>query len=274
MPSPYPGMDPYLERPSLWPGVHNSIAGDLYTQLNAVLPNQYVAILEASDVVLQVEDGFRGRQRTVPDIGIIQQTTASASELGVAVAEPPSRESVYDTIPNEVVVSLAQVTVYDLTQPSAPDALGTDEERFVDGVPVTSIEILSPTNKRSRGPDRDAYERKRQSVLASGRGLVEIDLLRTGTGYVSQPDPLRPYSVCVHFPSQSQPGRCYRAGLADPLPTFAVPLLPVDGFVLADLQQAIRTTYDRGPFGKLIDYTQPPVPPLDESLASSVDPAT
>jgi Protein of unknown function (DUF4058) len=44
---------------------------------------------------------------------------------------------------------------------------------------VTSIELLSPTNKRA-GNGRDAYMSKRQRVLGSMMHLVEIDLLRSG----------------------------------------------------------------------------------------------
>ncbi len=42
---------------------------------------------------------------------------------------------------------------------------------------VTLIEIASPSNKRP-GPDRRAYEAKREEILDSDTSLVEIDLLR------------------------------------------------------------------------------------------------
>ena len=29
MPSPFPGMDPYLEAPSIWPDLHHSLAAEL-----------------------------------------------------------------------------------------------------------------------------------------------------------------------------------------------------------------------------------------------------
>ena len=43
MPSPFPGMDPYLERPSLWSDFHSTIIVAFRAALNAVLPERYVA---------------------------------------------------------------------------------------------------------------------------------------------------------------------------------------------------------------------------------------
>jgi hypothetical protein len=47
MPSPFPGMDPHLENPTIWPGVHQRIityAGDRLPA--AVTPRYYVEIGE------------------------------------------------------------------------------------------------------------------------------------------------------------------------------------------------------------------------------------
>ena len=38
MPSPFPGMDPYLEHPALWPGVHQGLITFMWSALNAMLP--------------------------------------------------------------------------------------------------------------------------------------------------------------------------------------------------------------------------------------------
>src|SRR5262245_30013719 len=42
MPSPIPGMDPYLESPSLWPDVHHGFIGELRAALNVALRPRYV----------------------------------------------------------------------------------------------------------------------------------------------------------------------------------------------------------------------------------------
>ena len=46
MPSPFPGMDPYLERPSLWPDVHAELLGQFRALILAQLGPAYVARLE------------------------------------------------------------------------------------------------------------------------------------------------------------------------------------------------------------------------------------
>jgi hypothetical protein len=41
MPSPFPGMDPYLELPRRWPDFHNDLAAEIRTALNQVLGPRY-----------------------------------------------------------------------------------------------------------------------------------------------------------------------------------------------------------------------------------------
>ena len=43
MPGPFPGMDPYLEDPVLWPGVHLELISSARRILNTLLPSSYVA---------------------------------------------------------------------------------------------------------------------------------------------------------------------------------------------------------------------------------------
>ena len=47
MPCPFPGMDPYLEDPAVWPGLHDSLI--VYTRdalQPLILPRYYVEIRE------------------------------------------------------------------------------------------------------------------------------------------------------------------------------------------------------------------------------------
>src|SRR6266404_5554762 len=46
MPSPFPGMDPYLEAPDIWPDFHDHLASEIGAHLNQILPPQYFARLE------------------------------------------------------------------------------------------------------------------------------------------------------------------------------------------------------------------------------------
>ena len=44
MPSPFPGMDPYLEAPARWRGVHVSLIATLRGTLNRQLPPDYALV--------------------------------------------------------------------------------------------------------------------------------------------------------------------------------------------------------------------------------------
>ena len=46
MPSPFPGMDPYLEAPHIWPDLHDALAAEIRNDLNQTLPTPYYARLE------------------------------------------------------------------------------------------------------------------------------------------------------------------------------------------------------------------------------------
>lgn len=46
MPSPFPGMDPYIEASGRWAGFHRAFVAECARQLNQILPRDYVARLE------------------------------------------------------------------------------------------------------------------------------------------------------------------------------------------------------------------------------------
>lgn len=43
MPSPFPGMDPYLEQPDVWPEFHNNLAAEIQGYLNQRIRPRYIA---------------------------------------------------------------------------------------------------------------------------------------------------------------------------------------------------------------------------------------
>jgi hypothetical protein len=47
MPSPFPGMDPYLENPSIWPDFHQALSTEIRNSLNGQLPAPYYARVAA-----------------------------------------------------------------------------------------------------------------------------------------------------------------------------------------------------------------------------------
>ena len=46
MPSPFPGMDPYLEARSIWPGVHLAMITYIHEALQPQLRPKYIARIE------------------------------------------------------------------------------------------------------------------------------------------------------------------------------------------------------------------------------------
>ena len=68
MPSPFPGMDPYLESPDVWPDFHDRFAEHISAELNRTLPAPYYARLEMRPEVGIV--GEEGQRRIVPDVCI------------------------------------------------------------------------------------------------------------------------------------------------------------------------------------------------------------
>ncbi len=71
MPSPFPGMDPYLEAPHIWPDLHDALAAEVRGELNRTLPSPYYARLEMRPELGIVEEGH-SRQRIIPDITVVR----------------------------------------------------------------------------------------------------------------------------------------------------------------------------------------------------------
>src|SRR5262249_60372345 len=93
MPSPFPGMDPYLEAHSLWPFFHNRFASELSAELNGALPAPYYADVEMREEVgIIEEDG--AKTWIVPDVTVVHHPCPPVdTELGgVAVLARPRRE--------------------------------------------------------------------------------------------------------------------------------------------------------------------------------------
>src|ERR671937_748724 len=88
MPSPFPGMDPYLEAPDIWPDLHEALAAEIRSNLNQALPAPYYARLEMRPEVGIVED--EGRRRINPDVAVVRHPHPPApAYVGTAVLEAP-----------------------------------------------------------------------------------------------------------------------------------------------------------------------------------------
>lgn len=251
MPSPFPGMDPYLEHPNVFPNLHDKLIVHLEETLQPLLPEPYYAKGNQRVWVDYVEAS------RIPDVGVMKQSRPAGNlELesgGVAVAEMP------------VKVSAPYIPWDEFREPFVEIySKEGDQPRL-----VTAIEVLSPTNKMPGQPSRAAYRQKQSELIGSQVHLVEIDLLRMGahTTAVPHQELIRrcgpvDYHVCVHCFDQPSDFFIYPIQLPDRLPRIMIPLLPGDGGVAVELQSVFDQCYDRGPYRREVNYANDPPPPV------------
>lgn len=96
MPTPFPGMDPYLERRGIWEQVHTTLIVDIQRFLTRLLrPHYHVGIEERTYLaVLPSDDQSTG----MPDILI----AAPPAPSGIAVAEAVAPVVAQLPLPEEV----------------------------------------------------------------------------------------------------------------------------------------------------------------------------
>ncbi len=265
MPSPFPGMDPYLEAPHRWPGVHHGLIGELQARLNQLLRPRYVATIEERVYISHQNDPGRQLIR-VPDVLVTRGEAGRRKTAGgrppkartrLAIAEPVEIE------PVEILIELlddeireARLVVKDVA---------TRET-------VTVIEIISPSNKVAGAEGRADYLRKRQEVTTSPVHLVEIDLLRGGVPiFVRNELAECDYLVHISRAERRPKGTVWPILLRQRLPEIGIPLRGRDADAPIDLQDLLAAAYDRGAYDLLIDYSLPPDPPLNPEDAAWAD---
>jgi hypothetical protein len=140
------------------------------------------------------------------------------------------------------------------------EPIRADEERHVwievrdqrDDALVTSIEILSPTNKVGSGLAEFRFKRK--ELLDAGANLVDIDLLLGGTRLPFK-RPLPPDDFFAFVSRQSRaPLQVYAMSLAEPLRPIPIPLREPDPDVVLQLQAPYNTAFDRGGYPRRLRY--------------------
>lgn len=250
MPTPFPGMDPYLEHPALWPDVHTRLITAIADAMTpAVVPRYFLGV------------EVRTYEDEPGDLSFIR-----VADLGVAAVVPLGPNPPGAADPG------AAVGVLDVEVPIARWV--PVRERFLvvretsSRKLVTILEILSPSNKRP-GRGRVRYERKRRAILRSRTHLVEVDLLRGGQPMeiIGPPIP-SDYRVLISRGDCRPRARLHAFGVRQPIPTVALPLLPGDGEPPMDLNAILHALYDRARFDLQIDYDGPPTPPLSEADAA------
>ena len=202
MASPFPGMNPYLESPAIWAEVHSRLIVAIADALNPQLIPKYRAAIERRIYDLSGDEAIL---IGIPDV-TVEQRTNRVRPTNVAVMTPTNPRKVRVPMPVEVRESYLQI------------------KEVASGEVVTSLELLSPMNKRP-GRGRTQYEEKRKEILSSETHLIEIDLLRQG-----KPMPLTTgdieshYRILVSRSYQRPQADLYLFNLSDEIPGFPLPL--------------------------------------------------
>jgi hypothetical protein len=253
MPSPFPGMDPYLEEPSGWHPFHTKLVAALADSLNSSLPDGYYAEIEHRRVAPVWED-----------------------KLFVAQ-------------PDALVVGPGSTATATLTPARSPSKMGLDilpisnepmKERYLEirtqGEPqnvVAVVEVLSYSNKLG-GRDRDRYLQKRGQIVVSRTSLIEIDLLHTGARMPGWDEDLPYHYGVIAGPGYRRPhAKLFGFTVQEEAVSFSLPLDGVANEPEVNLQDLLVDLYARGRYSMRIDYSRKPHPPLaaeDEAWADTL----
>jgi len=256
MPIPFPGMNPYLEHPDLWPTVHQrliaTIADVLWQRLPAIyrvrsLTHRYQVSGEDALIVgapsLSWENVFT--ENVVAEAKASDASGMQAGELAGYTASDTVSHPIPVLVPVPQKIYETYLEIIDET-----------------GSVVTIIEMLSPKKKRP-GRGRALYERQREAIFGSDVHFVEIDLLR---GWeppsIYGPEDTGDYRILVSRSEQRPRAQLFTWTVLEPIPTIVLPLKGDDGLALA-LKPVVDQACDRTDL--LVNYQQDPLPPLRQA---------
>ncbi|MFB2938712.1 DUF4058 family protein [Aerosakkonemataceae cyanobacterium BLCC-F154] len=250
MVSPFPGMNPYLEDPELWSEVHHRLITAIAIAIAPALRPKYRVAIEKRTYLSDVEDSVLVG---IPDVAVYSKRT-SINEPRSTLTIPSQTEAITVTIPQIEEIRESYLAIKEVAT----------------GRVVTVLEILSPKNKRSK-EGREAYQRKRDRVLASLTNLVEIDLLRSGKPMRIIEKIESDYRILISRSDRRPNASLYAFNLPDQIPSFPLPLQSRETEPLIDLQSLLNEIYDQASFDMAIDYNQEPIVKLSPEDAVWVD---
>lgn len=258
MPIPFPGMNPYLEHPDLWPSVHQKMMIALADTLEKQLPFSYKVRLRERHYQVSGEDslvvGSPGiswdspisspadlQAGAMPDLSAALPAASLAARPEVSPCFSPSRPiSVLIAVPQKIYETYLEIV-------------------NLAGETVTIIEALSPKRKRP-GRGRTLYARYRETVFGSPIHFVEIDLLRGWEPpFIYGPDEAGDYRILVSRSEQRPRAELYTWTVAEAIPQIVVPLAGQEGLSFC-LKSVVDQACDRTDL--LVNYQQAPLPPL------------
>ena len=236
MPSPFPGMDPFLEGAE-WEDFHTRFNTAISEYLAARVEPRYLVRIERRVYVEHTTDDRPPVRRA--DVAVFV-----AEETALAWAGPAA-DSAQAAAPVECTLPMPE------ERRETYLVIRLQDTREV----VTVLETLSPGNKRPGSDGRREYLKKRDEILQSRTHLVELDLLRGGQRMpMGTPLPDADYSAVVSRSQRRPRAEAYLWTVRDPLPTILLPLNQGDPDVPLDLQTVFTTVYDRARYDLSLDY--------------------
>ncbi len=257
MPTPFPGMDPFLEQAGVWEEFHTRLIVALADELGPRLRPRYRVSVE---------------QRTYLAVDAPPEPVGKPDVL---ITTPPAPSPRPPATPPAPPAIGALALVAELPMP------GEVVERFLEvrdvatSHVITVIELLSRSNKLA-GEGRWQYERKRLAVLASATHLVEIDLLRGGAPMSMRLPPgsgPADYRIVVSRAWDRPKAEVYLVGLRERIPDLALPLARGDLEPRVPLNDLVHAVYERAGFDLVVNYDadlRPPVDPRDHAWIRTV----
>jgi hypothetical protein len=263
LPSPFPGMDPFVESNPIFQELHTQFLAAGQARLQPQLRPKYVARLEralSEGSVWDLEVGVASLEGKEPDLTVASTSSALPSEGSTAVLASPTASEGEELQPAELELrKQRRIVIYVQTQPRRA---------------VAAIELLSPSNKEPGTLNQARYLEKRSSALHGGLHWLEIDLLRRGQ---RPPIPVAVPAWADYLTYVAQATRTgwqhllYAWRLREPFPLLPIPLLGPDQATL-DLAACFTEAYDRIAAEDEVDYSaDPPPPPLRTEDRSWVD---
>ena len=248
MPSPFPGMDPYLEHPEYFPDLHDSLILHLREALQAHLPQPYYTRLRSRVWVEVTGRGF------TPDINLLRKDQPSKDPRQVGGTEGTLA----------VALRPADLAQEEMREPFLEVRTARGDHQL-----VTAVEILSLSNKNPGPQSRTLYLEKQDELRKSRVNLVEIDLLRGGqhTTLARRESMIAAggafdYHICVRKMDDLEQAHVNLIRLDRKLPEIVIPLLPGDGGIKIDLQAVFTRCYDAAAYDRGDPYQQAPEPRL------------
>jgi hypothetical protein len=246
MPSPFPGIDPFLEDQGYWEEFHWKYINYMQEALAERVPDNYEVRI-GERLSLLYEPDLTPDRKIVPDVAVLQSSGASrvtTVSSGTATLEP-------------VLLALPRYQLEEVIEQRI------EIRRFPDRELVTAIELLSPSNKQPPG-DR-LYYKKRLELIHQQVHLVELDFLMGGKRLPMEDElPAGDYYAFVSRADRRFYAETYVWTIRDSLPPVPIPIKSPDQDVLLDLEAVFARVYDGARYGRSIDYAAPLKLPLSQ----------